>query len=306
MIRQRTLKNSISATGVGLHTGTKVYLTLRPAAANTGVVFRRVDFPDPVEIKACAQNVGETTLSTTLVQDGVRVSTVEHLLSAMAGLGVDNAYVDLSAAEVPIMDGSAGPFVFLIQSAGVEEQNAPKRFIRILRKVSVRDGDKTARFEPFDGFKVSFAIEFDHPVFKQCINHASLDFSTTSFVKEVSRARTFGFTRDLERLRANNLALGGNVDNAIVVDDFRVLNEDGLRYRDEFVKHKVLDAIGDLYLLGHSCIGAYSGYKSGHALNNRLLARLLRTRDAWEIVTYDDVVDLPIIFMPPVSSPSTG
>ncbi len=306
MIRQRTLKNSISATGVGLHTGTKVYLTLRPAAANTGVVFRRVDFPEPVEIKACAQNVGETTLSTTLVQDGVRVSTVEHLLSAMAGLGVDNAYVDLSAAEVPIMDGSAGPFVFLIQSAGVEEQNAPKRFIRILRKVSVRDGDKTARFEPFDGFKVSFAIEFDHPVFKQCINHASLDFSTTSFVKEVSRARTFGFTRDLERLRANNLALGGNVDNAIVVDDFRVLNEDGLRYRDEFVKHKVLDAIGDLYLLGHSCIGAYSGYKSGHALNNRLLARLLRTRDAWEIVTYDDVVDLPIIFMPPVSSPSTG
>ena len=306
MIRQRTLKNSISATGVGLHTGTKVYLTLRPAAANTGVVFRRVDFPEPVEIKACAQNVGETTLSTTLVQDGVRVSTVEHLLSAMAGLGVDNAYVDLSAAEVPIMDGSAGPFVFLIQSAGVEEQNAPKRFIRILRKVSVRDGDKTARFEPFDGFKVSFAIEFDHPVFKQCINHASLDFSTTSFVKEVSRARTFGFTRDLERLRANNLALGGNVDNAIVVDDFRVLNEDGLRYRDEFVKHKVLDAIGDLYLLGHSCIGAYSGYRSGHALNNRLLARLLRTRDAWEIVTYDDVVDLPIIFMQPVSSPSTG
>ena len=306
MIRQRTLKNSISATGVGLHTGTKVYLTLRPAAANTGVVFRRVDFPEPVEIKACAQNVGETTLSTTLVKGEVRVSTVEHLLSAMAGLGVDNAYVDLSAAEVPIMDGSAGPFVFLIQSAGIEEQNTPKRFIRILRKVSVRDGDKTACFEPFDGFKVSFAIEFDHPVFKQCINHASLDFSTTSFVKEVSRARTFGFTRDLERLRANNLALGGNVDNAIVVDDFRVLNEDGLRYRDEFVKHKVLDAIGDLYLLGHSCIGAYSGYKSGHALNNRLLARLLRTRDAWEIVTYDDVVDLPIVFMQPVSSPSTG
>ena len=306
MIRQRTLKNSISATGVGLHTGTKVYLTLRPAAANTGVVFRRVDFDEPVEIKACAKNVGETTLSTTLVKDGVRVSTVEHLLSAMAGLGVDNAYVDLSAAEVPIMDGSAGPFVFLIQSAGIEEQNAPKRFIRILRKVAVQDGDKTACFEPFDGFKVSFAIEFDHPVFKQCVNHASLDFSTTSFVKEVSRARTFGFTRDLERLRANNLALGGNVDNAIVVDDFRVLNEDGLRYRDEFVKHKVLDAIGDLYLLGHSCIGAYRGYKSGHALNNRLLARLLRNRNAWEVVTYDDVVDLPIIFMQPVTHPSTG
>ena len=306
MIRQRTLKNSINATGVGLHTGTKVYLTLRPAAANTGVVFRRVDFDEPVELEASVQNVGETTLSTTLVKDGVRVSTVEHLLSAMAGLGVDNAYVDLSAAEVPIMDGSAGPFVFLIQSAGIEELNAPKHFIRILRRVAVQDGDKSACFEPFDGFKVSFAIEFDHPVFRQCINHASLDFSTTSFVKEVSRARTFGFTRDLERLRANNLALGGNVDNAIVVDDFRVLNEDGLRYRDEFVKHKVLDAIGDLYLLGHSCIGAYSGYKSGHALNNRLLARLLRTKDAWEVVTYDDIVDLPIIFMQPASSPSTG
>ena len=306
MIRQRTLKNSISATGVGLHTGSKVYLTLRPAAANTGVVFRRVDFDEPVEIKACAENVGETNLSTTLVKDGVRVSTVEHLLSAMAGLGVDNAYVDLSAAEVPIMDGSAGPFVFLIQSAGIEEQNAPKRFIRILRKVAVQDGDKAACFEPFDGFKVSFAIEFDHPVFKQCVNHASLDFSTTSFVKEVSRARTFGFTRDLERLRANNLALGGNVDNAIVVDDFRVLNEDGLRYRDEFVKHKVLDAIGDLYLLEHSCIGAYRGYKSGHELNNRLLSRLLRTRDAWEVVTFDDVVDLPIIFMQPATNPSAG
>ena len=306
MIRQRTLKNAISATGVGLHTGTKVYLTLRPAAPNTGIIFRRVDFAEPVEISACAKNVGETTLSTTLVKDGVRVSTVEHLLSAMAGLGVDNAYVDLSAAEVPIMDGSAGPFVFLLQSAGIDEQNAPKRFIRILRELSIQDGDKCARFEPFDGFKVSFTIEFDHPVFKQCVNHASLDFSTTSFVKEVSRARTFGFTRDLERLRANNLALGGNVDNAIVVDDFRVLNEDGLRYRDEFVKHKVLDAIGDLYLLGYSCIGAYSGYKSGHALNNRLLSLLLRTEDAWEVVTYDDAVDLPIIFMQPVSSLSTG
>ena len=306
MIRQRTLKHSISATGVGLHTGTKVYLTLRPAVANTGVIFRRVDFPEPVEIKACAQNVGDTTLSTTLAKGRVRVSTVEHLLSAMAGLGVDNAYIDLSAGEVPIMDGSAGPFVFLIQSAGIEEQNAPKRFIRIRREVAVVEEDKWARFEPFDGFKVSFAIEFNHPVFKQCINEASLDFSTTSFVKEVSRARTFGFTRDLERLRASNLALGGNVDNAIVVDDYRVLNEDGLRYRDEFVKHKVLDAIGDLYLLGHSLIGAYGGYKSGHALNNRLLKLLLETEDAWEVVTYDDVVDLPIIFGQPASSPSTG
>lgn len=306
MIRQRTLRNAISATGVGLHTGTKVYLTLRPASVNTGVVFRRVDLPEPMEIKACPEHVGDTTLSTTLSRDTVRVSTVEHLLSALAGLGIDNAYVDLSAAEVPIMDGSAGPFVFLIQSAGVEEQSAPKRFIRILRKVRVEDGDKSAHFEPFDGFKVSFAIEFDHPVFKRSINRASIDFSTTSFVKEVSRARTFGFTRDLERLRANRLALGGNVNNAIVVDDYRVLNEEGLRYRDEFVKHKVLDAIGDLYLLGHTLIGAYHGYKSGHALNNRLLRCLLNTEDAWDLVTYDDALDLPIIFMSPASTLLSG
>lgn len=306
VIRQRTLRNAISATGVGLHTGTKVYLTLRPASVNTGVVFRRVDLPEPMEIKACPENVGDTTLSTTLSKGAVRVSTVEHLLSALAGLGIDNAYVDLSAAEVPIMDGSAGPFVFLIQSAGVEEQSAPKRFIRIRRKVRVEDGDKSACFEPFDGFKVSFAIEFDHPVFRQSINCASIDFSTTSFVKEVSRARTFGFTRDLERLRANRLALGGNVNNAIVVDDYRVLNEEGLRYRDEFVKHKVLDAIGDLYLLGHTLIGAYYGYKSGHALNNRLLRCLLNAEDAWDLVTYHDAVDLPIIFMRPASTLLSG
>ena len=299
MIHQRTLKNVIRATGVGLHTGEKVFLTLRPAAPNTGIVFRRVDLDDPVEIKAHPENVGDTTLSTTLVRDGVRVSTVEHLLSAMAGLGIDNAYIDLSAAEVPIMDGSAGPFVFLIQSAGIEIQNAPKRFIRIKKPVRIEDGDKWACFEPFNGFKVSFGIEFDHPVFKECSNLASVDFSTTSFVKEVSRARTFGFTRDLERLRENNLALGGSLDNAIVVDDYRILNEDGLRYEDEFVKHKVLDAIGDLYLLGHSLIGAFSGYKSGHGLNNKLLRALLSDEEAWEMVTYEDEEQVPIIFIQP-------
>ncbi len=302
MIKQRTLKNVIRATGVGLHTGQKVYLTLRPAAANSGIIFRRVDLPEPVEIRACPENVGDTTLSTTLANGDVRVSTVEHLLSAMAGLGIDNAYVDLSASEVPIMDGSAGPFVFLIQSAGMEEQNAPKQFIRIKRSVKVTDGEKWAKFEPFNGFKVSFTIEFDHPVFRESQESASVDFSTTSFVKEVSRARTFGFMRDLERLRENNLALGGNLDNAIVVDDYRILNEDGLRYEDEFVKHKVLDSIGDLYLLGHSLIGAFSGYKSGHALNNKLLRALLARESAWEMVTFDDPVDVPIIFMQPASA----
>ena len=302
MIRQRTLKNVIRATGVGLHTGQRVYLTLRPPAPNTGIVLRRVDLAEPVEIKAHPENVGDTTLSTTLACKGVRVCTVEHLLSAMAGLGIDNAYVDLSAPEVPIMDGSAGPFVFLIQSAGVEEQNAPKQFIRIRRPVRVEDGDKWASFEPFHGFKVSFGIEFDHPVFRERCSHATVDFSTTSFVKEVSRARTFGFMRDLERLRENKLALGGNLDNAIIVDEYRILNDDGLRYGDEFVKHKVLDAIGDLYLLGYSLIGAFSGYKSGHALNNRLLRALLATEDAWEMVCFDDPSEVPINFMQPASA----
>jgi len=300
VIRQRTLKNVIRATGVGLHTGEKVYLTLRPAAPGTGIVFRRVDLDPPVEIPATPDNVGETTLSTTLVRDGVRISTVEHLLSALAGLGIDNAYIDLNAAEVPIMDGSAGPFVFLIQSAGIEEQNAPKQFIRILRTVSVEEGDKWVRFEPFDGFKVSFAIDFDHPVFQNRGQQAVVDFSTTSFVKEVSRARTFGFMSQIEQLRANNLALGGSLDNAVVVDDYRILNEDGLRYEDEFVKHKILDAIGDLYLLGRSLIGAFYGYKSGHALNNRLLRALLAQADAWELVTFDDIHEAPISFVQPV------
>ncbi len=300
MIRQRTLKNVIRATGVGLHTGEKVYLTLRPAAADTGIIFRRVDLDEPVEIPAIPENVGDTTLSTTLIKDGVRISTVEHLLSAMAGLGIDNAYVDLNAAEVPIMDGSAGPFVFLIQSAGIEEQNAPKRFIRIKKPVKVEDGDKWVRFEPFDGFKVAFTIDFDHPAFKEGSQIAEVDFSTTSFVREVSRARTFGFMNQIEQLRANNLALGGSLDNAVVVDDYRVLNEDGLRYVDEFVKHKILDSIGDLYLLGHSLIGAFSGHKSGHALNNELLRTLLAQEDAWEEVTFEDESTAPISFAQPV------
>lgn len=300
MIKQRTLKNVIRATGVGLHTGEKVYLTLRPAAPDTGIVFRRVDLDEPVDIPARSNFVGDTQLCTTVSKDGVRVSTVEHLLSAMAGLGIDNAYVDLSAPEVPIMDGSAGPFVFLIQSAGIEEQNAPKRFVRIKRPVVVEEDDKWVRFDPFDGFKVSFSIDFDHPVFQTHTRTSSLDFSTTSFVKEVSRARTFGLLKDVERLREKNLALGGSLDNAIVVDDYRILNEDGLRYEDEFVKHKILDAVGDLYLLGHSLIGAFSGYKSGHELNNRLLQTLLADTEAWEIVTFEDPESLPISFSKPV------
>jgi UDP-3-0-acyl N-acetylglucosamine deacetylase len=300
MIRQRTLKNVIRTTGVGLHTGEKVYLTLRPAAPYTGIVFRRTDLEKPVEMKARPENVGDTQMSTVLVGGGVRISTVEHLLSALAGLGIDNAYVDLSAPEVPIMDGSAGPFVFLIQSAGIEEQNAPKCFIRIKRTVKVEEGDKWARFDPFDGFKVGFTIAFNHPVFKGPTQHAEVDFSTVSYVKEVSRARTFGFMRDLELLRERRLALGGSLDNAIVVDDYRILNEDGLRYEDEFVKHKILDAIGDLYLLGHSLVGSFRGYKSGHALNNRLLRALLADKTAWEQVTFDDVNVAPISFVQPL------
>jgi UDP-3-O-[3-hydroxymyristoyl] N-acetylglucosamine deacetylase len=299
MIRQRTLKNVIRATGIGLHTGEKIYLTLRPAAPDVGIVFRRVDLDTPVEIKASPHNVGDTQLSTTLAKGNVRISTVEHLLSAFAGLGVDNAYVDVSAPEVPIMDGSGGPFVFLIQSAGIKEQNVPKRFIRIKRAVVVEEGDKWARFDPFDGFKVGFTIEFDHPIFRGHCQHAIVDFSTTSYVKEVSRARTFGFMRDIEHLRERRLALGGNLDNAVVVDDYRVLNEDGLRYEDEFVKHKILDAIGDLYLLGRSLIGGFVGYKSGHALNNRLLQVLLADTSAWEEVTFTDERSVPISYLQP-------
>ncbi len=301
MIKQRTLKNVIRATGVGLHTGKKIFLTLRPAPANAGIIFRRIDLDDPVEIEAKPYNVGDTMLSTSLMKGDVKISTVEHLLSALAGFGIDNAYVDLSSDEVPIMDGSAGPFVFLIQSAGVEEQNAAKRFMRIKEKVRVEDDDKWAMFEPFEGFKVGFTIEFDHPMFHEDNCKAEIDFSTTSYVKEVSRARTFGFMREVELLRENNLALGGSLDNAVVVDDYRILNEDGLRYEDECVKHKILDAIGDLYLLGHSLIGSFTGFKSGHALNNRLLRELLARESAWELVSFEDEVDLPISFMQPIA-----
>ena len=297
MIKQRTLKNTIRATGVGLHSGDKVYLTLRPAEPNTGICFRRVDLDTPVSINATPENVGETMLSTTLVKQGVKVATIEHLLSALAGLGIDNAIVDVSAAEVPIMDGSAGPFVFLLQSAGVFEQDVPKQYIRIKKQIRVETGDKWASFEPFNGFKVTFTIDFDHPAFPDHLKTSVMDFSSTTFVKEVSRARTFGFMKDIEFLRENNLALGGSLDNAIVVDDDKVLNEDGLRYADEFVKHKILDAIGDLYLLGHSLIGEYRGFKSGHALNNKLLLSLLDNPDAWEKISFDNDEDAPISYM---------
>ncbi len=302
MIKQRTLKNVIRAMGVGLHTGKKVYLTLRPAPVNSGIRFRRVDLEQPVEILARPENVGDTKLSTTLCHDDVRISTVEHLLSAMAGLGIDNAYIDLSADEVPIMDGSAGPFVFLIQSAGIVEQEAAKKFIRIKKTVKVEDQDKWVEFKPFNGFKVSFEIDFDHPLFTAQKQVCEVNFSTTSFVKEVSRARTFGFQKDIESLRENNLALGGSQENAIVLDDYRVLNEDGLRYDNEFVKHKILDSIGDLYLLGHSLIGEFSGYKSGHELNNRLLLALLEDSEAWEEITFEDSSVAPISYAQPVEA----
>jgi len=306
MVGQRTLKNSIRATGVGLHTGKKVLMTLRPAPPDTGIVFRRIDLPQAVDVVAHAENVGDTMLGTTLCRGATRVSTVEHLLSAFAGLGIDNAIVELSAPEVPIMDGSAGPFVFLLQSAGIEEQREPKHFIRIKKELRVEEGDKWAEFSPFDGFKVNFEIEFNHPIFKRRAQKASMDFSTTSFLKEVSRARTFGFMRDLESLRERNLALGGNLDNAIVLDDFRVLNEDGLRYEDEFVKHKILDAIGDLYLLGHSLIGEFSGHKSGHALNNRLLRELIKDATTWEKVSFESYADAPISYIEAPALPGSG
>lgn len=300
MIRQRTLKNVIKATGITLHSGERAEIILRPAPPNTGIVFHRIDLNPIVEFAALAQNVGETTLSTTLVKNGARLATVEHLLSAFAGLGIDNAFVDVSSSEIPIMDGSAGPFVFLVQSAGIQEQNAAKRFIRIKHKVKVVDGDKWANFEPFDGFKVTFTIDFDHPIFRSHSRTATLDFSSTSYVKEVSRARTFGFMSEFEYLQKMNLARGASLDNAIAIDDYRILNEDGLRYEDEFVKHKILDAVGDLYLLGSSLIGAFSGYKSGHALNNQLLRKLLETEGAWEYVTFSDSETIPISYARPI------
>ena len=295
-MKQRTLKDSIRATGIGLHSGAKVYMTLRPAPANAGIVFRRLDLPEPVDIPADALLVSQTTLGTTLERGAGKVATVEHLMSAFAGLGIDNAFIDLTAPEVPIMDGSAAPFVFLLQSAGIEEQNAPKRFIRIVRPVVVEEGDKWARLTPHDGFRVNFEIDFDHPVLRKHRQRASLDFSATAFLKEISRARTFGFLRDVETLRSHDLALGGSMDNAIVMDEYRVLNEDGLRFRDEFVRHKVLDAVGDLYLLGCCLIGEFTGHKSGHRLNNLLLRALLAEPATYEEVVFDDQRRSPVSY----------
>jgi UDP-3-O-[3-hydroxymyristoyl] N-acetylglucosamine deacetylase len=287
-VRQRTLKESIHASGIGLHSGDKVYMTLRPAPANTGIVFRRLDLPEPVDVPADALGVTETTLGTTIEHGGARVGTVEHLMSAFAGLGIDNAFVDLTAAEVPIMDGSAAPFVFLLQSAGIEEQSALKRFIRVLRPIEVREGDKWVRLAPHDGFKLNVEIDFEHPALRKFRQAVTLDFSTASFLKEISRARTFGFLKDLEGARARERALGANLDNAIVMDEYRVINEDGLRFRDEFVRHKVLDALGDLYLLGSSLIGEFSGFKCGHKLNNQLLRTMLEAPDSHASVVFDD------------------
>lgn len=299
MFRQRTIKTTIRATGVGLHTGKKVFMTLRPGGADTGIMFRRTDIEQAQDIPANAELVGETTLGTTLIKNDIKVATVEHLMSAFAGLGIDNVIVELSAPEVPIMDGSAGPFVFLIQSAGIEEQSAPKKFIKIKKKITIKEDDKWAELSPFNGFKVDFEIGFNHPIFNKIEQKASLDFSSTSFVKEVSRARTFGFLRDIEKLRENNLTLGGSMDNAIVLDDFRILNEDGLRYSNEFVIHKILDAIGDTYLLGHSLIGRYSAKKSGHCLNNKLMRALLADKSAWEEVSFNNEKTAPISYLTP-------
>jgi UDP-3-O-[3-hydroxymyristoyl] N-acetylglucosamine deacetylase len=297
MVKQRTLKNAIQATGVGLHTGEKVYMTLHPSAPDTGVVFRRTDLNPIIEIPAKAENVGDTTLSTTLVKDDVRVSTIEHLMSALAGMGIDNVIVDVSAPEIPIMDGSAAPFVFLLQSAGIKEQDAPKKFVRIKRPVTVKQEGKEATFKPFDGFKINFAIDFDHPVFDSQTLNASIDFSSTSFVKEISRARTFGFMHEFEYLRAKGLARGGSLNNAIVVDESQIVNEDGLRFEDEFVKHKILDAIGDLYLMGNSIIGEFDAHKSGHGLNNASVLALIADEEAWEMVTFvENANEAPISY----------
>ncbi len=296
MLRQRTLKNKIKSTGVGLHTGVRVELMLRPAPSDTGIVFHRTDLPKPVTIGADARNVGDTRLSSSLEKDGARISTVEHLMSALAGLGIDNLHIDIAGPEIPIMDGSAGPFVFLLQSAGIVEQSVPKRYLRIKSVVEARQDDKWARFEPHHGFMLDFTIDFPHPVFGSENRHVAIDFAEHSYIKEVSRARTFGFMQDVEALRAAGLILGGNLQNAIVLDETRILNSEGLRYDNEFAKHKVLDAIGDLYLLGHPLIGKYTAYKSGHGLNNALSRALLSRPDAWELVTFDAPADVPSAF----------
>lgn len=296
MLKQRTLKKAISATGVGLHNGEKVTLTLRPAAPNTGIIFKRVDLPQPNEILATPSAVRDTRLCSALEANGARVATVEHIMSALAGLGIDNIYIDVDAAEIPIMDGSAGPFVFLLQEAGIAEQTALKKYIRIKKTIEVTEGDKWVRFEPYHGFKINFTIQFNHPVFEHSGNNVTIDFASDSYIKEISRARTFGFMHEVEYLRSNGLARGGSLDNAIVLDEYRVLNTDGLRDDDEFVKHKALDAIGDLYMLGHPILGAFYAYKSGHALNNLLIRALMRDETAWEYVTFEKQEDAPSVF----------
>jgi UDP-3-O-[3-hydroxymyristoyl] N-acetylglucosamine deacetylase len=293
MLKQRTLKTIIRASGVGLHGGVKVNLALRPAAPDTGIVFRRVDLPEPVDIPASALLIGDTRMCSCLEKDGVKIGTIEHLMSAFAGLGIDNAWVDLDAPEVPILDGSASPFVFLIQSAGIEEQNAAKKFIRVTKTIEIRDGDKWARFEPYDGYKLSFSIVFNHPAIDKSAQKAEIDFAEHSYTREVARARTFGFMQEVEYLRENGLALGGGLENAIVLDEFRVLNQDGLRYNDEFVKHKILDAVGDLYLLGHPLLAAFSSHKGGHAMNNQLARQLLANQESWELVSFEQADRAP-------------
>ncbi|MEY4593023.1 MAG: hypothetical protein RIR18_1918 [Pseudomonadota bacterium] len=297
MLKQRTLKTLIRASGVGLHGGVKVSMVMRPAAPDTGIIFRRIDLPEPVDVPASALGIGDTRMCSCLECDTpsgkVKVGTVEHIMSALAGMGIDNAYIDLDAPEVPILDGSAAPFVFLIQTAGIEEQNAPKRFIRITRPIEVRDGDKWAKFEPYEGFKLTFSIIFNHPAINKSAQQAEMDFAKHSYLREVARARTFGFMQEVEWLRENGLALGGGLENAIVLDEFRVLNTDGLRYTDEFVKHKILDAIGDLYLIGHPLLAAFTAHKSGHALNNQLARALLEQQDAWEWATFEETDTIP-------------
>ncbi|EKS73475.1 MULTISPECIES: UDP-3-O-acyl-N-acetylglucosamine deacetylase [Caballeronia] len=293
MLKQRTIKTVVKTVGIGLHSGRKVDLTLRPAPIGTGIVFSRIDLPEPVDIPASAMAIGDTRLASVLQKDGARVSTIEHLMSACAGLGIDNLYVDVTAEEIPIMDGSAASFVFLIQSAGIEEQNAPKQFIKVTKPIEVRDGDKFARLEPYFGFKLSFTIDFRHPAVDKTGQALEVDFATTSYVREIARARTFGFAHEVEMMRELGLARGGSMDNAIVLDEYRILNNDGLRYDDEFVKHKMLDAIGDLYVVGRPLLASYKAYKGGHAMNNMLLRELLANEDAYEIVTFEDTKTAP-------------
>ena len=296
MLKQRTLSNSIRASGVGLHSGEKVNMTLRPAAKDTGIIFRRLDIEPIQQIPALAKSVIDTMLGTTIAKKNASVMTVEHILAAFAGLGIDNALIDLDGPEVPIMDGSSASFIFLIESAGIEEQNASKKFLRIKKKIRVEDGEKFAEFKPYNGYRISFEIDFDHPMIKSKLTKLSVDFSTLTFLKEISRARTFGFLKEIETLRSKNLALGGSLDNAIVFDDYRILNQDGLRYQDELVRHKILDVVGDLYLMGHILVGEFNGYKSGHELNNKLILKLYKDETAWEEIEESEITDIPISY----------